>query len=96
MFQRSEIGKKRSQKTIAEALLGANMVTPNNDTYSLVEIEKHGNKRIYVYEVYPKNNQVLKNFQEATGKEKMKLQSKSLIGCERILNFIETFKSLTN
>jgi hypothetical protein len=50
MLQRSEIGKKRSKKSQAEAILNRIFLTPKNDEYSLVSFEKIGRTYHYVYE----------------------------------------------
>ena len=50
MLQRSEIGKKRSKKAQAQAMLNRICVTPKGDEYSLVQFEKVGNKYHWVYE----------------------------------------------
>ncbi len=49
MFQKSEVGKHRSKKSQAEAMLNKTCVTPNGDEYSLVDFEKKGTTYHYTY-----------------------------------------------
>lgn len=51
MFQRSEIGKYKSKKSIADAMMNKTCVTPNNEEYKLVEVKTVNRKKIWVYEV---------------------------------------------
>ena len=51
MLQRSEIGKYKSQQSIANAMMNKTCITPNNEEYKLVEIKTVNRKKIWVYEV---------------------------------------------
>ena len=87
MFQRSEIGKRRSKKSIAEAKLNRLYVTPNGEHYSLVSFYKKGKKYRYEYEWIdcPQKN----------GKNLFlnKIESEFEFGVEDIMKWIEDLKS---
>ncbi len=65
MFQKAEVGKYRSQATIANAMIGKICITPNNEEYKLVEVKKVGRKSIWIYEV---TKPVLKIKYESVGR----------------------------
>ena len=87
MLQRSEIGKKRSKKSQAQAMLNRICVTPKGDEYSLVQFEKVGNKYHWVYEWINCPNDIKKVTTN-------KVRSKTQLGLLEIMNWINELRSL--
>jgi len=87
MFQRSEIGKTRSKKSQAEAMLNKVCVTPKGDRYSLVEFNKIGNKYHWVYEWIDCPKEIL----ELTTN---RVQSKTQLGLSEIMQWMDELRSL--
>ena len=87
MLQISQIGKSRSKKSQAQAMLNRICVTPKGDEYSLVKFEKVGNKYHWVYEWINCPNDI----KEITTNT---VRSKTRLGLSEIMNWIETLRYL--
>lgn len=89
MLQRSEIGKYVSVSNKDSYYLNDStvMVTPNNDRYRVVSIEKAGKCKIYTYLWINSPENIISVFGA------VKCQFKSLQSCENIMNWIESVKN---
>jgi len=90
MFQASQIGKKRSASTQASAILNEVFITPTNDTYSLVGIEKHGAKNIYVYQFCLSEKEAERKILGIIPGNSIRCQFKHLISCEDACEFVKS------
>jgi len=96
MFQASQIGKKRSASTQANAILNSVFVTPNGDKYSLVKVEQNGKSKIYVYEFSLSNKQEERIILGIIQGNSIRCQFKHLISCEDACEFISSIINLLN
>jgi hypothetical protein len=87
MLQRSEIGKTRSKKSQAQAMLNRVCVTPKGDKYSLVDFYKFGNKYHWVYEWIECPSEVMKLTTN-------RVQSKTQLGLGEIMTWMDELRSL--
>lgn len=87
MLQRSEIGKKRTKKSQAQAMLNRVCVTPNREKYMLVDFKKIGNKYHWVYEWIDCPDTI----KELTTN---RVQSTTQLGLLEIMNWIKELRSL--
>lgn len=87
MIQRSEIGKYRSVQSTIDVKLNRIYVTPNNEHYSLIRVDKIGNKRIYVYEWIDCPDRI-KSLTNPT------IQSKHELRLDEIIDWIKQLKNM--
>lgn len=81
MFQRSELGKYVPIKDRIKAAMYSICVTPDNDKYCLIDVQKIGRKRKYIYAW-------LNSPKVGTDK----LESEKLLGVEPIFDWINKLK----
>lgn len=89
MLQRKEIGKTRTKRSQADAMLNRECVTPNGDRYILTSYVKVGNSYHYTYEWINAPKSV-------TDITTNRTRSKTSLSLEEIIQWIKTLKDLVN